>query len=164
MGQDDERRIAGTAPFPARLLRGADQAARSQVGGVRGGRRWCRDRARVEHGEPPGGLVTRSHFDTTFVEPAVLCRVPRRRRRLRTTTRDGRVDGRSRSTGVLGRRREWSSVRTPLISDNGPVARRFYEPPRLAVTIPCAILIRILRDHLGPLRTARRPGSGTKQR
>ena len=51
-----------------------------------------------------------------------------------------------------------SSVRKPLISDNGPVARKFYEHPRLAVTIPCAILIRILRDHLGPLRTARRPG------
>ena len=74
--------------------------------------RWCRDRAGIEHGEPPGELVTRSHFDTTFVEPAVLRRVPCRRRRLRTTMRDGRVDGRSRSTGVLGRRREWSSVRS----------------------------------------------------
>ena len=58
----------------------------------------------------------------------------------------------------------WRSVRKPLISDNGPVARGFYEHPRLAVTIPCAILVRILRNHLGPLRTVRRPGSGTKQR
>ena len=58
----------------------------------------------------------------------------------------------------------WRSVRKPLISDDGPVAGGFYEHPRLAVTIPCAILVRILRDHLGPLRTVRRPGSGTKQR
>ena len=31
-----------------------------------------------------------------------------------------------------------SSVRKPLISDNGPVASGFYEHSRLAVTIPCA--------------------------
>ena len=55
-------------------------------------------------------------------------------------------------------------MRKPLISNDGPVARGFYEHPRLAVTIPCAILVQILRDHLGPLRTVRRPGSGTKQR
>ena len=72
-------------------------------------------------------------------------------RRLRHQMHDGDADS-------------WSSVRKPLISDDGPVARGFYEHPRLAVTIPCAILVRILRDHLGPLRTVRRPGSGTKQR
>ena len=51
----------------------------------------------------------------------------------------------------------WCSVRKPLISDDGPVAGGFYEHPRLAVTIPCAILVRILRDHLGPLRTSPPP-------
>lgn len=58
----------------------------------------------------------------------------------------------------------WISVRKPLTSDDVPVAKGFHEHPRVAVTIPCAILVRILRGHLGRLRTVRRPGSGTKQR
>ena len=48
-------------------------------------------------------------------------------------------------------------------SDDGPVAKGFHEHSRVAVTIPCAILIRILRNHLSRLRTVRRPGSGTEQ-
>ena len=121
----------------ARLLQGADQASRSQIGGVRGGRAVV-SRSRASRARrTPGELVTRSHFDATSVQPAVLCRVPcgrRRRRRLRTTMRDGRVDGRSRSTGVLGRRREWRSVRTPPPWDSRPVANGFHEHPRVFMT------------------------------
>ena len=47
----------------------------------------------------------------------------------------------------------WSSVRKPLTSDDVPVAKGFHEHPRVAVTIPCPILVRILRDHPGRLRT-----------
>ena len=58
-----------------------------------------------------------------------------------------------------GRRRNgdaWSSGRKPLTSDNGLAAKGFHDYPRVVVTIPCAILVRILRDHLGQLRKVQR--------
>ena len=52
----------------------------------------------------------------------------------------------------------WGSGRKPLTSDDGPVTKGFHEHPRVTVTIPCAILIRILRNHLSRLRTLRTYG------
>ena len=40
---------------------------------------------------------------------------------------------------------------------NGPVAKGFHEHWRVAVTIPCAILVWILREHLGRLRISSGP-------
>ena len=53
-------------------------------------------------------------------------------------------------------RQAWRPGRKPLTSDNGLAAKGFHDYPRVVVTIPCAILVRILRDHLGQLRKVQR--------